>query len=42
MGVSDMIIAAVIPGGAVWLLYNSLWKKKGHCGGCDGGSCGKK
>ena len=41
MGISDMIIAAVILGGAGWLLYQSLWKKKGHCsGGCCGGSCG--
>ncbi|HXE98234.1 MAG TPA: FeoB-associated Cys-rich membrane protein [Dongiaceae bacterium] len=42
MGISDMFIAAVILGGAFWLLYHSLWKKKGHCqGGCSG-SCGKK
>lgn len=40
MGVSDMIIAAVIVAGALWLLYHSLWKKKGHCHGCSGGSCG--
>lgn len=40
MGISDMIIAAVILGGAGWLLYHSLWKKKGHCYGCEGGSCG--
>ena len=40
MGVSDMIIAAVIVAGALWLLYRSLWQKKGHCHGCSGGGCG--
>lgn len=40
MGLFDRILIAVIIGGAVWLLYHSLWKKKGCCGsdGC-GGSC---
>lgn len=42
MGASDMIIAAFILAGAAYLLYRSLWKKKGHCCGCDSGSCGKK
>jgi hypothetical protein len=43
MGVSDIIIAAVILAGAVYILYRSLWKKKGHCQGCESsGSCGKK
>jgi len=42
MGVSDLIIAALILAGTVYILYRSLWKKKGHCGGCDGGSCDKK
>jgi hypothetical protein len=27
-----------IAGGAVWLLYSSLWKKKGCCGS-DGSGC---
>jgi len=42
MGISDLIIAAVILSGACYLLYHSLWKKKGHCcgSGCDG--CSKK
>lgn len=39
MGVSDMIIAAVIVAGAFWILYRSLWKKKGHCHGCSSGCC---
>ncbi|MCM2357157.1 MAG: FeoB-associated Cys-rich membrane protein [Geobacteraceae bacterium] len=42
MGVKDIIIAAVILGVAGYLLYRSLWKKKGHCQGCDSGSCDKK
>jgi hypothetical protein len=42
MGVSDIIIAGVILAGAFYLLYRSLWKKKGHCQGCESGSCGKK
>ncbi|GCF86874.1 FeoB-associated Cys-rich membrane protein [Geobacter sp. SVR] len=44
MGTMDMIIAGVILAGAFWLLYHSIWKKKGHCpGGCgSGGCCDKK
>ena len=44
MGISDMIIAAVILAGACYLLYTSLWKNKGSCGGCScsGGGCHKK
>jgi hypothetical protein len=42
MGITDIIIAAVILAGAVYLLYHSLWKKKGHCQGCDTGSCDSK
>lgn len=40
MGLFDIILMAVIAGGALWLLYRSLWQKKGCCGG-DGciGSC---
>lgn len=41
MGISDMVIAAVILAGAAYLLYRSVWKKKGHCHGCDGGGCCK-
>ena len=35
---------AVIISGAIYLLYRSIWKKKGHCPGCDLGTCpeGKK
>lgn len=43
MGLSDIILMILIVGGAVWLLYRSLWKKKGCCGdsGC-GGCSGRK
>ncbi len=39
MGASDIIVASVILGGATYLLYRSLWKKKGHCHGCASGGC---
>ena len=43
MGISDSIIAALILAGAVYLMYHSVWKKKGHCQGCvDGGCAGGK
>jgi hypothetical protein len=38
--IKDMIIAAAILAGAFYLLYHSIWKKKGHCQGCSDGSCG--
>jgi hypothetical protein len=39
MGISDIIIAVIILAGAVYLLYHSMWKKKGHCQGCGDGEC---
>ncbi|GAB4251199.1 FeoB-associated Cys-rich membrane protein [Deferrisoma sp.] len=35
-------IAWMIPilAGAGYLFYRSVWKKRGHCQGCDGGGCG--
>ena len=44
MGISDMVIAVAILAAASYLLYISLWKKKGNCcgSGCSGGGCGKK
>jgi hypothetical protein len=42
MGIVDIIWMAVILGGAGWLLYHFLWKKKGSCPGCDHDSCGKE
>jgi len=42
MGTLDIVLMIAILGGAFWLLYHSLWKKKGHCQGCDSGSCDTK
>ncbi|GFE62464.1 FeoB-associated Cys-rich membrane protein [Geobacter sp. AOG2] len=42
MGTMDIVLMAAILGGAAWVLYRSLWKKKGHCHGCDGGGCNDK
>lgn len=35
MGFVDIALMVVIIAGAVYLLYRSVWKKKGHCSGCD-------
>ena len=44
MGFMDIMLMVVIIGGAFYILYRSVWKKKGHCSGCDSGTCdrGKK
>lgn len=42
MGISDMIIAGAILAGAFYLLYHSVWKKRGHCHGCSDDGCGGK
>ncbi len=42
MGASDIAIAAAILGAATYLLYRSIWKKKGHCPGCSSGGCGPR
>jgi hypothetical protein len=39
MSLIDIALMAVIIAGAVYLLYRSVWKKKGHCPGCDAGAC---
>jgi hypothetical protein len=39
MGFVDILLMGLIIAGAVYLLYRSLWKKKGHCQGCDSGTC---
>ncbi|BCB95301.1 hypothetical protein JZK55_02230 [Dissulfurispira thermophila] len=41
MGFIDIALMAVIISGAVYLLYRSIFKKKGHCHGCDSGTCAK-
>jgi hypothetical protein len=42
MGFTDIAFMILIIGGAFYLLYRSLWKKKGHCPGCDSETCDKK
>ncbi|MBI4686768.1 MAG: FeoB-associated Cys-rich membrane protein [Nitrospirae bacterium] len=42
MGIVDISLMVLIIGGAFYLLYRSLWKKKGHCQGCDSGACDVK
>jgi len=40
MGFVDIVLIVLIVGGAVYLMYRSLWKKKGYCAGCDtSGKC---
>jgi hypothetical protein len=39
MGLSDVVWMVSIMAGALYLLYRSVWKKKGHCAGCDSQTC---
>ncbi|MHB0916070.1 MAG: FeoB-associated Cys-rich membrane protein [Thermoleophilia bacterium] len=41
MGIIDYLLMVIVVGGAVYLLYHSIWKKKGQCcgSGCGTGSC---
>jgi len=39
MGLGDFIWMALILAGAGYLFYRSVIRKKGHCPGCDDGSC---
>jgi hypothetical protein len=38
---TDAVIAALVLAAAGWLLYRSLWRARGPCGGCSGGGCGR-
>jgi len=42
MTIIDIILALLIFLGAIYLLYRSLWKKKGNCSGCISGDCKTK
>ena len=35
MKFTDVFFMALIIGGALYLLYRSIWKNKGHCSGCS-------
>jgi len=39
MNWQDLLLASAIIIGALYLLYRSLWKKRGYCPGCTGESC---
>lgn len=39
MGVKDIVWMALILAGAVYVLYRSIWKKRGYCQGCDSETC---
>ena len=39
MWIGDIFWMMLILGGAGWIFYRSVVKKKGHCPGCDDGSC---
>jgi len=39
MTIIDIIVALLIFFGAVYLLYFSICKRKGHCSGCASGVC---
>lgn len=40
MSANDVVWMVLTLGGAGWLLYRSLWQKRGQCHGCSGCSCG--
>ena len=42
MTIVDYILMAAILAGAGYLLYHSVWKKKGHCPNCSGGACHRR
>ncbi|HEY6837324.1 MAG TPA: FeoB-associated Cys-rich membrane protein [Geobacteraceae bacterium] len=42
MSANDIVWMVLILAGTGWLLYRSLWKKRGQCHGCSGGCCDKK
>ncbi len=41
MGFVDLVLAGLIVGGAAYLLYRSIWKKRGYCQGCTTPGKGK-
>lgn len=42
MGFADIVLAGLIVGGAVYLLYRSIWKKGGYCAGCTASKQAKR
>ncbi len=42
MDMADYFWVTVIVSGAVYILYRSVFKKKGGCHGCSAGTCSSK
>jgi hypothetical protein len=40
MGIWEIVLIVLIIGGVIFLLYKSLWKKRGYCPGCSNAKCG--
>jgi hypothetical protein len=40
MGIWEILLIGLIAAGAFFLLYRSLWKKRGYCPGCNDAKCG--
>ena len=36
MGFTNVALVTVILGGAIYMLYRSIWKNKGQCPDCSG------
>ncbi len=39
MGFADIVWMAIIVAGVGYVLYRSIWKKRGYCPGCDSETC---
>ena len=42
MGAFDIILMTLILGGAFWLIYHSIWKKRGCCNGSGCSGCNEE
>ncbi len=42
MDVLDIVVAVIIAGFVVLLLYRAVWKKRGGCAGCEVSDCDQK
>jgi hypothetical protein len=42
MQLLDIVLTGALIGGALYLLYRSLWKKSGYCRGCSAENCQRK
>ena len=42
MDLIDIVVAVTVALFVVFLLYRSVWKKRGECAGCEVSDCGPK